>query len=100
MLRFWESEFPSLSPKKTSNGQRQYRRKDVQMVLEIKRLLWDEEYTIPGARKAIRERAKKKRKAPAQPRQRSLLEPEPSIDAAALADIKKELRAILELLKR
>jgi DNA-binding transcriptional MerR regulator len=100
VLRFWEGEFPTLSPKKASNGQRQYRRKDVQKVLEIKRLLWDEEYTIPGARKALKERAKKKRTTPPKPRQASLLEPELTVDAQALADIKKELREILALLKK
>ena len=48
VLRYWETEFPALKPKKTSNGQRQYRRKDVELVLEIKRLLYDDGYTIAG----------------------------------------------------
>ena len=56
VLRFWETEFSMLAPKKTGNGQRQYRRKDVETVLEIKRLLYDEGYTIAGARKALRQR--------------------------------------------
>jgi len=55
VLRFWEGEFPTLSPKKTSSGQRQYRRKDVETILEIKRLLYDERYTIAGARRRLRE---------------------------------------------
>ena len=99
VLRFWESKFPTLSPKKMSNGQRQYRRKDVQRVLAIKRLLYDEKYTIPGARKALRERAGKKRKEPSAARQESLLASGKKIDADALEEIKKELRAILCLLK-
>ena len=68
VLRYWETEFSALKPKKGSNGQRQYRRKDVQTVLEIKRLLWDEGYTIAGARKALREKSRKKRREPKAPK--------------------------------
>src|SRR5262249_25578510 len=50
VLRFWEKEFPMLSPIKESSGHRRYRRKDIEMVLEIKRLLYDQGFTIPGAR--------------------------------------------------
>jgi DNA-binding transcriptional MerR regulator len=53
VLRFWESEFPQLAPKKSRNGQRIYRRKDVDLVLQIKRLLYEEGYTIAGARKKL-----------------------------------------------
>jgi DNA-binding transcriptional MerR regulator len=98
VLRFWESEFPMLSPKKTSTGQRQYRRKDVETVLEIKRLLYDEGYTIAGARKAIRGQTKKK-KTVAIPKgrkvQTALFTPGSS---AQVEGIKKELQAILNLL--
>jgi DNA-binding transcriptional MerR regulator len=50
VLRFWEKEFPMLSPVKESSGHRRYRRKDIEVVLEIKRLLYDQGFTIPGAR--------------------------------------------------
>lgn len=53
VLRFWESEFPQLAPKKSRSGQRLYRRKDIDLVLEIKRLLYQEGYTIAGARKKL-----------------------------------------------
>jgi DNA-binding transcriptional MerR regulator len=53
VLRFWEKEFPMLSPIKESSGHRRYRRKDIEMVLEIKRLLWDQGFTIPGARSRL-----------------------------------------------
>src|ERR1700687_291529 len=53
VLRFWETEFPSLGPKKSGKGHRLYRRKDVELVLEIKRLLYDKRYTIEGARKFL-----------------------------------------------
>ena len=102
VLRFWEGEFPSLAPKKSSNGQRQYRRKDVQTVLEIKRLLYDEGYTIAGARKAIRDKSKQKKKPKAK-RQSALpfVVPPPAKEGSPdLSGIKKELQEILALLRR
>jgi DNA-binding transcriptional MerR regulator len=54
VLRFWESEFPQLKPHKGGTGQRLYRRRDVEAVLHIKSLLYDEGYTIPGARAVIK----------------------------------------------
>jgi len=53
VLRFWESEFPQLAPKKSRTGQRVYRQKDVDLVLQIKRLLYEEGFTIAGARKKL-----------------------------------------------
>src|ERR1700683_4801856 len=58
VLRFWETEFSSLGPKKSGKGHRLYRRKDVELVLEIKRLLYDKRYTIEGARKFLESRAR------------------------------------------
>jgi DNA-binding transcriptional MerR regulator len=55
VLRFWESEFPMLEPLKTSGGRRLYRQEDVDLVFRIKRLLYDEGFTIPGARRHLRE---------------------------------------------
>jgi len=100
VLRFWEGEFPMLSPKKTSSGQRQYRRKDVQTVLEIKRLLYDEGYTIAGARRVLRQRARQKKQTPKPQSQPALpFSSNPGQHAAHLATIKKELREILTLLR-
>ena len=53
VLRFWESEFPQLAPRKNRSGQRVYQRKDIDTVLAIKRLLYEEEYTIAGARRKL-----------------------------------------------
>lgn len=53
VLRFWESEFPQLSSEKNRNGQRVYRREDIDLIFRIKKLLYEEEYTIASARKAI-----------------------------------------------
>ena len=55
VVRYWESEFGALRPEKSSAGQRLYRRQDVQKLLDIKRLLHQEGYTIAGARKRLRE---------------------------------------------
>jgi DNA-binding transcriptional MerR regulator len=53
VLRFWETQFPQLKPNKSGTGQRLYRRRDVELVLEIKRLVHAEGYTLAGARQAL-----------------------------------------------
>src|SRR5713226_1022989 len=58
VLRFWETEFSGLGPKKSGTGHRLYRRKDVELVLEIKRLLYEKRFTIEGARKFLDTRGK------------------------------------------
>ncbi len=55
VLRYWETEFPMLQPEKSPKGHRLYRREDVKTVLEIRRLLYDEGFTIAGARRHLRE---------------------------------------------
>src|SRR4030081_1981351 len=66
VLRFWEAEFPQLKPVKSSTGQRMYRRKDVENVLRIKKLLYEEGFTIAGARQQIKSEQKSggKKQAP------------------------------------
>ena len=54
VLRYWETEFPMLEPVKSANGHRLYRQEDVDMVFRIKRLLYDEGFTIAGARRHLR----------------------------------------------
>lgn len=58
VLRFWETEFPHLAPKKSSSGQRLYRQRDVENVLRIKKLLHEEGFTIAGARQHLKTEAK------------------------------------------
>ena len=58
VLRFWETEFPQLKPIKSSTGQRMYRRRDLENVLRIKSLLYDQGFTIAGARQQLRTEAK------------------------------------------
>jgi len=57
VLRYWETEFPMLQPVKSPKGHRLYRREDVQTVMEIRRLLYDEGFTIAGARRHLRDYA-------------------------------------------
>jgi DNA-binding transcriptional MerR regulator len=99
VLRFWETEFPMLQPKKSRTGHREYKRKDVELLLEIKRLLYDEGFTIPGARKAIRDRVRSGRKKDSANgvSQLSLLQ-EPRV-RPALEKVKKELEHIAAILK-
>jgi len=107
VLRFWESEFPGLGPKKSGTGHRLFRRKDVEMVLEIKRLLYEKRFTIEGARKWMEQKPKpavvpKSPKVEKQRRQQAELFPEIAAAAANgpnLDAIRKELKSILDLLR-
>jgi DNA-binding transcriptional MerR regulator len=106
VLRFWETEFPSLGPKKSGTGHRLYRRKEVEMVLEIKRLLYEKRFTIEGARKFLETRSKvepvSKAKAvkTAKKAQAELFASAPSsVSETFLKDVCKELREIVEMLK-
>jgi DNA-binding transcriptional MerR regulator len=67
-LRYWETEFAALRPKKTRGAHRQYSRKDVELAMLIRQLLHDQGYTIPGARKKIRELGRHQRSSPPEPR--------------------------------
>ena len=94
VLRYWESEFPVLSPKKSGTGHRLYRRKDVELLLRIKHLLYEKRFTIEGARQTLQAegRAAKPQKV-AKRAQTELFGEDP------LPEIRKELQEILLLLK-
>jgi DNA-binding transcriptional MerR regulator len=93
-LRYWETEFPAVGPKKSGTGHRMYRRKEVELLLKIKYLLYDKKYTIEGARQYLSSESKMgKRKSSTKGEQRELF------SADALPLIRKELAEILELLK-
>jgi DNA-binding transcriptional MerR regulator len=62
VLRYWESEFPALQPRKSGGGQRLYRKRDVVLLLEIMKLLYQERYTVAGARKRLAEREDRARR--------------------------------------
>ena len=67
VLRFWETEFSQLKPSKSNTGQRLYRRKDVENVLRVKNLLYEEGYTIQGARQFLKTESKRDRTQTALP---------------------------------
>ena len=66
VLRFWESQFPQLKPNKSGTGQRLYRRREVELVLEIKRLVHAEGYTLSGARQALDAQSQSSRRSASQ----------------------------------
>lgn len=97
VLRFWETRFPQLRPLKRSGGRRYYRPEDVQLLREIRTLLYEEGFTIEGAKKHLRERLQRARAestaardAPAGRREVLLGE------ARRLRELARELRRLLE----
>src|SRR6201993_3423105 len=90
VLRYWETEFPVLSPKKSGTGHRLYRRKDVELLLRIKHLLYEKRFTIEGARQTLQVEAKapKPQRIPKR-MQAELFSEDP------LPGIRKELKEIL-----
>lgn len=96
VLRYWETEFPALAPKKSGTGHRLYRRKDVELLLEIKHLLYEKRYTIEGARRHLGVRGRSgRRDRGAKSGQGDLF----SYPPARWQEVRKELASILELLK-
>lgn len=95
VLRFWETEFPKLAPKKTEKGQRMYRRKDVELLLQIKHLLYEKKFTIEGARQYLQSAGKSQPKTPPPQTQGALFG-----TADPLPEIRKELAEILKMLSR
>ena len=83
VLRFWETEFTRIKPKRTSSGQRLYSKNDVELILKIKHLLHDRKYTIQGAKQQLKSK-----------------EPEKKADSSTniLDDIRSELKSIRDLL--
>ena len=90
VLRFWETEFPQLKPVKSSTGQRMYRKRDVENVLRIKQLLYEQGFTISGARQHLRSETKSDTTQAAIPF--------PAHSASELKHIRQGLREILNLL--
>lgn len=66
VLRFWENEFPRIRPQRTDAGQRLYRRNDVELILTIKHLLYDQKFTIKGARQHLKTRRQKEDHSPSE----------------------------------
>jgi DNA-binding transcriptional MerR regulator len=117
VLRYWESEFPALAPAKNSSGQRIYRRRDIETVLRIKQLLYEEGFTIAGAKKRLeaeltgrtptpQTEAAKAVTPPPSPAPEAAIAGSPTPNSAAgddkgravLAEVREQLREILTLL--
>jgi DNA-binding transcriptional MerR regulator len=105
VLRFWQTEFPQLAPKKSGTGQRLYRKRDVEMALRIKRLLHEEGYTIAGARQALAGAAAPAKEKPQLPLRRAAPPTEVEIDVQAeermqarLERLRREMRELLGML--
>jgi DNA-binding transcriptional MerR regulator len=82
VLRYWESEFPQLKPQRADSKQRTYQKKDLETLLEIKKLLYEEKMTIEGAKRRLRQKKDDKT----------------SLSRQSLKSIREELREILEIL--
>ena len=85
VLRYWESEFPQIRPGRADSKQRTYQKKDLELIIEIKRLLYEEKLTLEGARKRLKRKTSKS---------------EPAEPASLVEDIKDELRSIINMLSQ
>jgi len=109
VLRYWESEFPSLAPAKNSSGQRIYRRRDIETVLRIKQLLYDEGFTIAGAKKRLEVEMAGRTPTPQNPTPAPLPPVTPTPESLprpddktreALREVREQLKDLLTLLNR
>lgn len=97
VLRYWESEFPALAPAKNSSGQRIYRRRDIETVLRIKELLYQEGFTIAGAKKRLETEIAGRPETP-QSQAAASINDDPA--RAAIKQVREQLREILTLFER
>src|ERR1700678_4399127 len=94
VLRFWETEFPQLKPNKGGTGQRLYRKREVEMALRIKSLLYDQGYTIPGARQVFKAEVKPPEMKAPEPKSPQLVVASPSTETTGptLAALRRDAR--------
>jgi DNA-binding transcriptional MerR regulator len=99
VLRYWESEFKIIRPQRASSKQRLYRRVDVENILRIKKLLYEDGYTVPGARKLLtekRDETEKERKKESRPQPKI-----PGTGARSmLAELRSDLKQLQEMLEK
>jgi DNA-binding transcriptional MerR regulator len=98
VLRYWETEFPMLQPVKSPKGHRLYRREDILTVLEIKRLLYDEGFTIAGARRHLKEHNGNGTRSASEKSADG--ESSVAVSRKMLLELRESLRAFLTLLER
>ncbi|MBW2619429.1 MAG: MerR family transcriptional regulator [Deltaproteobacteria bacterium] len=89
VIRYWESEFSQLAPTRVGSSQRLYTRQDVELLLTIRRLLYEEKYTIAGARRKLEAGGETEAVAPAEPKAQP---------RTRMAEVRAELKAILDIL--
>lgn len=99
VLRYWETEFPDIAPGKSKSKQRLYKRKEVEMILRIRDLLYKEKFTIEGARKRLKELARKPRGKDAGAPQMTLALPVNEASDENLQEIKKKLQELVKILE-
>ena len=92
VLRYWETEFRSLKPEKTKSGQRLYRKQHVELVLRIRTLLYDNRFTIEGARAALRSQGHEEGPA--------VSLPPPAIDRETLKNLRQGIIDLLALVEQ
>lgn len=97
VLRYWETEFPTLQPVKSPKGHRLYRRQDIETVFRIKRLLYDEGFTIAGARRHLREQGGTN--GDTAPEQVPAAQESSLLSRKLLLDLRDSLRSFLTLLE-
>jgi DNA-binding transcriptional MerR regulator len=104
VLRYWETEFPALSPPKNKGGQRTYRPKDIELLLKIRKLLYEDGFTVAGARKQLSRvpRAEDGNAIPSATRSDRYApsKRQPKVPKEPLSQVRKELENILTLLDR
>src|SRR6202158_4259386 len=101
VLRYWETEFPMLQPVKSPKGHRLYRRQDIETVFVIKRLLYDEGFTIAGARRHLRDQAAQPNGSNCGAASSATQSSQPSLalNRKMLLDLRDSLRSFLTLLE-
>jgi DNA-binding transcriptional MerR regulator len=92
VLRFWETEFKQLAPRKSRKGRRIYNQEDIEIILRIKKLLYEKKYTIEGAKRALSEQS-------ADFIRQTEISFVPARVSEVLAQVKKDLNEILDILK-
>ncbi len=103
VLRYWETEFPELAPTKGSGGQRSYSRTDVELILRIKHLLYEERFTVAGAKKRLAEEQHPQEPQAAVSPAPASIDSTPSHEVERLRQViteaRQELQALVEMLK-
>jgi DNA-binding transcriptional MerR regulator len=105
VLRYWETEFSGLTPPKNKAGQRTYRPKDIELLLEIRKLLYEDGFTISGARKQLASRSRVRALQPGSPPAAKVAEKSPpgkktDPPSQRISEVRAELENILTLLER